>query len=349
MQIRDGPAAVRGDALPPHATGPRAREGGGGGSPESEDLPPAAISNPSRKEDSLLRRSLIVASLRSRSRRRCVPHRHAAAFPVTVTPPTARSPPSSRRIVSLSPTATEDLFAVGAGTQVVAVDDQSDYPAAGAADEALGLHARTRRRSRVQPRPRRRLVRRRARRARSRSSGSPCCSSRRRDTLGRRTSRSGSSARRPATPRRRRAVVAAMQEQIAKLIRSGAEAPRHLRVYHELDARLLLGDVDDLHRPGLQAVRLHEHRRRGGHDALRLPAALGASTSSREPELDRARGHGVLRADGASVAARPGWSHVAAVKQHGASIPSTTRRLALGAAPRRLRRGGRQRGRGAPG
>jgi iron complex transport system substrate-binding protein len=32
------------------------------------------------------------------------------------------------RIVSLSPTATEDLFAIGAGKQVVAVDDQSDYP-----------------------------------------------------------------------------------------------------------------------------------------------------------------------------------------------------------------------------
>jgi len=32
------------------------------------------------------------------------------------------------RIVSLSPTATESLFAIGAGKQVVAVDDQSDYP-----------------------------------------------------------------------------------------------------------------------------------------------------------------------------------------------------------------------------
>jgi iron complex transport system substrate-binding protein len=32
------------------------------------------------------------------------------------------------RIVSLSPTATESLFAVGAGKQVIAVDDQSDYP-----------------------------------------------------------------------------------------------------------------------------------------------------------------------------------------------------------------------------
>jgi iron complex transport system substrate-binding protein len=32
------------------------------------------------------------------------------------------------RIVSLSATATESLFAIGAGSQVVAVDDQSDYP-----------------------------------------------------------------------------------------------------------------------------------------------------------------------------------------------------------------------------
>ncbi len=39
-----------------------------------------------------------------------------------------------QRIVSLSPTHTEMLFAIGAGDQVVAVDDQSDYPA-----EALEL------------------------------------------------------------------------------------------------------------------------------------------------------------------------------------------------------------------
>ena len=33
-----------------------------------------------------------------------------------------------QRIVSLSPTATEDLFAIGAGKQVIAVDNQSDFP-----------------------------------------------------------------------------------------------------------------------------------------------------------------------------------------------------------------------------
>ena len=42
---------------------------------------------------------------------------------------TAESGRQPRRIVSLSPTATELLFAVGAGGQVVAVDSNSNYPA----------------------------------------------------------------------------------------------------------------------------------------------------------------------------------------------------------------------------
>lgn len=48
------------------------------------------------------------------------------AFPVTIGKVVVEERPE--RIVSLSPTATEMLFAIGAGDQVVAVDDQSDYP-----------------------------------------------------------------------------------------------------------------------------------------------------------------------------------------------------------------------------
>lgn len=50
----------------------------------------------------------------------------AAAFPVAVGPVTIPHRPD--RIVSLSPSATETLFALGAGPQVVAVDAESDYP-----------------------------------------------------------------------------------------------------------------------------------------------------------------------------------------------------------------------------
>ncbi|GAA3936713.1 ABC transporter substrate-binding protein [Actinoplanes auranticolor] len=49
-----------------------------------------------------------------------------ASFPVTVGSVTLTERPD--RIVSLAPTATEMLFAIGAGPQVVAVDDQSTYP-----------------------------------------------------------------------------------------------------------------------------------------------------------------------------------------------------------------------------
>lgn len=53
-----------------------------------------------------------------------------AGFPVTIK--TANGPVTLTakpvRIVSLSPTATEDLFAIGAGPQVIAVDSDSDYP-----------------------------------------------------------------------------------------------------------------------------------------------------------------------------------------------------------------------------
>jgi len=49
----------------------------------------------------------------------------AAVGLLAALPAGARAP---HRIVSLSPTATESLFAIGAGKQVVAVDDQSDYP-----------------------------------------------------------------------------------------------------------------------------------------------------------------------------------------------------------------------------
>lgn len=55
----------------------------------------------------------------------------AAAFPTTVTAKNGavKLAAEPKKIVSLSPSATEDLFQIGAGSQVVAVDDQSNFPA----------------------------------------------------------------------------------------------------------------------------------------------------------------------------------------------------------------------------
>lgn len=62
-------------------------------------------------------------------------------FPVTLTAANGEveieSEPTA--VISLSPSATENLFAVGAGDQVVAVDDQSNYPASAPVTDLSGF------------------------------------------------------------------------------------------------------------------------------------------------------------------------------------------------------------------
>ncbi len=56
----------------------------------------------------------------------------AASTTVATSPastPVGSTPAVAEKIVSLSPTATEMLYAIGAGDQVIAVDEYSDYPA----------------------------------------------------------------------------------------------------------------------------------------------------------------------------------------------------------------------------
>jgi iron complex transport system substrate-binding protein len=64
-----------------------------------------------------------------------------SSFPVTLTASNGKVTIKAKplRIVSLAPTATEDLYAVGAGPQVVAVDQDSDYPATAPVTKLSGL------------------------------------------------------------------------------------------------------------------------------------------------------------------------------------------------------------------
>src|SRR5579871_169864 len=58
------------------------------------------------------------------------PQTGSPGFPVTISTPAGPLHLAHRpqRIVSLSPSATEDLYAIGAGREVVAVDNDSDFP-----------------------------------------------------------------------------------------------------------------------------------------------------------------------------------------------------------------------------
>ena len=59
-----------------------------------------------------------------------LPAAASAAYPVKITTPAGSITLTAKpvKIVSLSPTSTEDLYAIGAGPQVKAVDDQSTFP-----------------------------------------------------------------------------------------------------------------------------------------------------------------------------------------------------------------------------
>ncbi|MEV1288258.1 ABC transporter substrate-binding protein [Micromonospora sp. NPDC049679] len=66
------------------------------------------------------------------------PSGSSATFPVTVGTVTLDKRPE--KIVALSPTATEILFAIGAGKQVTAVDDNSNYPAEAPKSDLSGFN-----------------------------------------------------------------------------------------------------------------------------------------------------------------------------------------------------------------
>jgi cobalamin transport system substrate-binding protein len=112
VQIRNGPAAVRGDASAPHATGLRAGKAVGERAP-SQKTSAAGKPEPLAEGGFVFHRLSAVAVF-------------ATTICLLAVQPAGAVVP--KRIVSLSPTATESLFAIGAGAQVVAVDDQSDYP-----------------------------------------------------------------------------------------------------------------------------------------------------------------------------------------------------------------------------
>ena len=171
------------------ATGPRAGKAAEGGGPESEDLPLSAHTEPlaeGRKGDGAMSRRLalaaalvVVALVPAAGGTAASGATTAAPFPVTVTAATARSRSRSARarIVSLSPTATETLFAIGAGSQVVAVDDQSDYPKSAPKTTLSGYTPNVEAIAGVPARSRRRRVRPEGpRRGARRGSGSRCSS-----------------------------------------------------------------------------------------------------------------------------------------------------------------------------
>ena len=194
--------------------------------------------------------------------------------PVTSRPPTVRRSTRPTRIISLSPSATEDLFAVGAGKQVVAVDDQSDYPKQAPRTKLSGFTPNAEAIAAYNPD----LV------VVSNDGGivasleklgitvllepAPDNVAQAYDEI-RQLGQATGHAKQATT------VVRSMQKSADDAHPQRAEGLEASQDLPRARPDVLLGDVGDVHRPDLQAVRLPEHRGRRRLDALRVPAALG--------------------------------------------------------------------------
>ena len=217
--------------------------------------------------------------------------------------------------MSLSASNTETLFAVGAGDQVVAVDDQSNYPADAPKTDLSGLTPNVEAIAGYDPDlvvisdDADNIVA-------ALQAARPAGPARARGHDARRRVRRHRAPRRGHRPRRRGARTSPTAPRTTWTSSSPTRPkPKEpLTYYHELDTTLYSVDVEDVHRPDLRPVRPDQHRRpgrqgRGGYPQLSAEHILQA-----DPDLIFLADTSAAAQSAETVAARPGWGNLAAVK-----------------------------------
>jgi iron complex transport system substrate-binding protein len=210
------------------------------------------------------------------------------------------------RIISLSPTVTEDLFAIGAGKQVIAVDIQSNYPKRAPQTSLSGYN------------PNADLVlisydpgdfasqlRQLGIKVRFEAAANNLKQTYRQILgLGRLTGHT----------RGARAVVHSMRTHLASIVASVPTTRRHLRVYHELDptyysatSSTFIGSVYKLF--GFRDIADGAGSAGGGY-----PQLSGEYIIAKDPQIVVLADTKCCRQSYTTVAERPGWSTIAAVQ-----------------------------------
>jgi iron complex transport system substrate-binding protein len=264
----------------------------------------------------LLRRSLIVAFAALALAGAASSHT-TAAFPVTIHAANGDVVISKRpvRIVSLSPSATEDLFAAGAGKQVVAVDEDSDYPKQAPKTKLSGFQPNAEAVAGYNPD----LV------IVSNDGGiiaqlqklgitallepAPDTVAQAYDEIRQIGAATGHA---PAAAK----VVRGMEKRLTALIRSVPKSRRHLRVFHELSpdyysatSTTFIGRIYKLF--GFSNIADAADATHTGY-----PQLSGEYVISSNPQIVVLADSVCCGQKASTVASRPGWSQVAAVKQH---------------------------------
>jgi iron complex transport system substrate-binding protein len=220
------------------------------------------------------------------------------------------------RIVSLSPTVTEDLFAIGAGKQVVAVDSDSDYPKRAPHTSLSGVTPNVEAIANYHPdlvvisydpgnfgSQLRKL-------------GIKVVNEAAADNLGQAYKEILGLGSLTGHSHGAKAVVHSMKTNLAAIVRSVPKSHRHLRVYHELDptyysatSATFIGSVYKLF--GFRDIADAAGGTSGGY-----PQLSGEYIVAKNPQIIVLADTKCCQQDDATVAARPGWSTISAVQHH---------------------------------
>ncbi len=220
-----------------------------------------------------------------------------------------------QRIVSLSPTVTEDLFAIGAGRQVVAVDQDSNFPQRAPRTSLSGLSPNVEAIASYHPD----LV--------VISYGGPFIQQL--EGLGIRVVDEpaaktiiGAYAEMARLGRitghvaQAKALVGSLARQLRAIVRSVPRSRRHLRVYHELDptyysatSTTFIGRIYKLF--GFRNIADAADTSHTGYPQLSAEYILKA-----DPQIVVLADANCCGMNASKVAARPGWKTIAAVKGH---------------------------------
>jgi iron complex transport system substrate-binding protein len=228
----------------------------------------------------------------------------------------AKTPRLPQRIISLSPTVTEDLFAIGAGKQVVAVDQDSNYPRRAPRTSLSGFTPNSEAIAKYHPD----LVlisynpgnfASQLRKLKIKVVNLPAANDLPQAygeilQLGSLTGHTKGA----------KAVVGSMRTQLKSIIRSVPTSRRHLRVYHELDptyysatSKTFIGSVYKLF--GFEDIADGADTTGSGY-----PQLSGEYIIQQNPQIVVLADTKCCQQTAATVDARPGWSTIAAVQHH---------------------------------
>jgi iron complex transport system substrate-binding protein len=220
------------------------------------------------------------------------------------------------RIISLSPTVTEDLFAIGAGKQVVAVDNQSTYPKRAPRTSLSGFTPNVEAIANYHPD----LVF---------ISYNPENLASQLRTLGIRVVNVAAAnnlkqaygeilqiGRLTGHGRGARAVVHSMRTHLAAIVRSVPKARRHLRVYHELEQDYFSVTSSTFVGSIYKLFGFRDIADAAGTAGNQYPQLSAEYIIAKNPQIIVLADTKCCGQSPATVAARPGWSTISAVRHH---------------------------------